>query len=99
MAFGLGLGLMLSVVTMSSFTPEKRALEIVYLLSADGLTYNRFSTDGSFPSTGGCESVDDYEPCHQRYNTAQDPGVSSFSSSSIPANNIPGNPESYWAFP
>ena len=99
MAFVLGLGLMTSVVTLSSFTASKRVGEVVYLLSADGLTYTRFSTNGTFPTTGGCESVENYKPCSQRYNTAQAPAVMSFSSSAIPANNIPGTPEAFWAFP
>jgi hypothetical protein len=99
MAFGLGLGLLITTVTMSSFTSSKRALEVVYLLSADGLTYNRFSTNGTFPTTGACESVDDYKPCSQRYNTAQAPAGTSFSSSAIPANNTAGTPEAFWAFP
>jgi len=99
MAFGLGLGLMLSVVTMSSFTPEKRAGEIVYLLNSAGTAYTLFSTNGTLPTTGGCTAAATYEACIQRFDTIDDPGVGGFPSGSIPADNIPSNPEAYWAFP
>ena len=95
LAFVLGLSL---IAGMSSFKPVKRVGEVVYILNAAGTTYSRVSDDGSLPDEGGCTHVTDYKPCTQRFNTANDPSSMTFSATAIPANNIPGESESYWEF-
>lgn len=84
----------LSASAFTNVSNKTVANEIVYLLNESGTEYTRYSTSGSLPA-GSCTSGPS-DACYIRFDSANDPGVQTFTPNDIPANDKPSSSQGYY---